>query len=204
MAKNSISGNGLQDELEFLLAEVGALAGRLRASSQNLHAIDRLPVGGKAVLRTLAQAGSQTVPQLARGRGSSRQNLQVLVNRLESGGLVEFADNPAHRSSVLIRLTTRGEKMLADAMKRESVFLAGLLKHTSEKEVLSAGELLSRLRRLLDGKTGTHPSSKHSPMRAIPKRRVHKVVARPPKPVLEVEALPPDEPVEDGLPFHLL
>ena len=206
MSKNIVRGNGLQDELEFFLTEVGALANRLRAATRTIHAGDRLPVGGKMVLQTLAQAGSQTVPQLARGRGSSRQNIQVLVNRLESDGLVEFVDNPAHRSSALIQLTSSGEKLLGSVLKRDAVFLAGLLQHTGEKEVLAAGELLARLRQLLEGRTAATPrtASKLPPEKVRPKRRAPKAEARPPTRVIAAAPPPPAEPVEDGLPVHLL
>ena len=206
MASPISHGNGLQDELEFLLAEVGALANRLRASTQVIHAADRLPVGGKTVLQALARTGPQTVPQLARSRGSSRQTIQVLVNRLESDGLVEFADNPAHRSSVLIRLTAPGEKLLATAMKREAVLLSGLLKHTGEKEVLAAGELVSRLRQLLEGRTPaqTKGSANPPPKRNRAKRRSPMVTARPSRQVIDVTTPPSIDPVEEGLPFHLL
>lgn len=206
MTKDIISGNGLQDELEFLLTEVGALANRLRASTQVIHAADHLPLGGKAVLQALARTGPQTVPQIARSRGSSRQNIQVLINRLEAAGMVEFADNPAHRSSVLIHLTATGEKLLAAAMKREAVFLAGLLRHTGESDVLAAGDLLLRLRQLLEGRpvATAPPALKLASEKIRPKRPARRPAVRPPRQKVESKPPPLIEPVEEGLPFHLL
>src|ERR1035437_4193726 len=129
MARNPISGDGLQDELEFLLAEVNALANRLKSATRAVHAGNNLPVGAKTIFQTLAQVGLQTVPQLARRGSFSRQNIQVSVKR-----------------SDLIRLTDQGKRLLATATEREASCLAGLLNHTTEAEVLSAGKLLTRLR----------------------------------------------------------
>ena len=195
-----INGNGLQDELEFLLAEVDALANRLRIVSRSLHTADKMPIGGKTILQTLAQAGSQTVPQIARGRSSSRHNIQVLINRLETDGWVEFAANPAHKRSDLIRLTERGGKLLAAAIEREAAFLADLLKHTSEAEVLSAGNLLSRLRQLLGG---SEPMPvvhliKTTAKRPHPKKQIQKGITQLPKPAPEPVA------AEEEYPINLL
>ena len=196
--KLPMTENGLQDELEFLFAEVGVLANRLKISTRTVHARDKLPVGGKSILQTLAQAGSQTVPQIARRRSSSRQNIQVLINRLESDGWVEFVENPAHKRSDLVRLTERGRALLTAANEREATFLAGLLKHTSEAEVLSAGELLMRLRQLLEGRTPAPVarSPKQKIIRA--QQRDQDAVAKQPKPESEPEQ------IEDGLPLNLL
>ena len=200
MARNPISGDGLQDELEFLLADVNALANRLKSATRAVHAGNNLPVGAKTIFQTLAQVGLQTVPQLARRGSFSRQNIQVLVNRLEAGGWVEFVANPAHKRSDLIRLTDQGERLLATATKREASFLAGLLNHTTEAEVLSAGKLLTRLRQLLGGSEPMRlvhlpkPTSK----RARPKRRIPKAIIQPPKPAPEPEL------VESEFPINLL
>jgi DNA-binding MarR family transcriptional regulator len=150
-AKRPIFGNGLADELEFLFAEVHALGNCLRKSAWTIHGEDNLRVGALSVLQDLESFGPMTVPQLARARATSRQNVQVLVDCLESEGLVEYVANPAHKRSDLVELTRGGRDLLAGAIKREAAFLAGLLPHTTEAGVLATGALLHRLRTVLSG-----------------------------------------------------
>src|SRR5215471_1342535 len=90
----------LQERLEALLVEVNGLANRLKADSRAA-----LPSASRAALQLLQRHGPQTVPQIARARFSSRQNIQILINRLQQEGLVEIISNPQHKRSALVRLT---------------------------------------------------------------------------------------------------
>jgi DNA-binding MarR family transcriptional regulator len=60
-------------------------------------------------MRSLALLGPLTVPQIAEMRPTSRQRMQRLANELAAEGLVEFIDNPKHRRSKLVRLTSKGD-----------------------------------------------------------------------------------------------
>src|SRR5512147_1654587 len=82
--------------LEELFTEINSLAICLKKSSAALHHQDNLPPGGRTVLTIVNQSGELTVPQIARSHSSSRQNIQVLVNRLARMGLVVATSNPAH------------------------------------------------------------------------------------------------------------
>ena len=75
-----------------------------------LHRESPVSVGMRAVLESVIDGGTQTVPQMARVRPVTRQHVQSLVNALLDGGYVEYADNPAHRRSKLVRATRRGEQ----------------------------------------------------------------------------------------------
>jgi DNA-binding MarR family transcriptional regulator len=70
------------------------------------------------VLRELDQGGPQTVPQLARTRSVTRQHVQAQVNALAEWGLVELIDNPAHKRSRLVRLTSAGRESVAELERR--------------------------------------------------------------------------------------
>jgi DNA-binding MarR family transcriptional regulator len=153
------AGNGIYDELELFLLEVGILANHLKKTARRIHSNDQLPAGARNLLQSLAHHGSQTVPQLARARSTSRQNIQVLMNRLDSMGHVEFLANPAHKRSDLIHLTEQGRTRLSTATQREANFLAPLLSHVSEEEILAATALLSRVRQLLAGHAQVEPRS---------------------------------------------
>src|SRR6184192_1276169 len=92
------------ERLEALFEEVRLLAKRLRLPGNSTEPGDAVGAGEISVLRALSEQGTQTVPQIARLRGTSRQNIQILVNRLASQGLVEFSSNPAHKRSELVNL----------------------------------------------------------------------------------------------------
>lgn len=64
--------------------------------------------GAYGFMRSLALLGPLTVPQIAEQRPTSRQRMQRLADDLAAEGLVEFVDNPKHRRSKLVRLTTEG------------------------------------------------------------------------------------------------
>lgn len=75
--------------------------------------------GGEwGTLRTLVKEGPQTVPELARSKPVSRQHCQTIVNALEAQGLVEFIDNPKHKTSKLVRTTKRGRARFESMRKQ--------------------------------------------------------------------------------------
>jgi len=135
----------LQERLEALLVEVNGLANRLKATDPRAT----LPSASRAALQLLQRYGPQTVPQIARARFSSRQNIQILINRLQQEGLVEFVTNPDHKRSALVRLTNHGQAAIAEAGKELAELNTRILPSFSQSELSSATEVLSRLRALL-------------------------------------------------------
>jgi len=148
---NADSDAGVRDELEILFEETVDLANRLKKQARKTHRGEPLSASGRILLQSLQLHGEQTVPALAHIRSTSRQNIQVLVNRLAAAGYIEFAENPGHRRSDFVRLTEAGRGLLSTANEREAGLLATLLPHTTEEEVRSAAELLRKLRLLLGG-----------------------------------------------------
>jgi DNA-binding MarR family transcriptional regulator len=192
--------------LETLLAEVAALANQLRKTPALLPRQDNSTQGGWSILQTLGRSGPQTVPDIARARALSRQNIQILVNRLESQGYVTVTPNPAHKRSGLVALTDRGRGLLATVMEREATSLEGMLPHVPQKRLLPAARLLRRLRELLAGKelplaetTEQSPAPKPAPTPRKPARR------KKAAPAVELPAAPePIEPDKGEFPINLL
>jgi len=150
----------LQEGLDALLVEVNGLANRLKATDPRVA----IPSASRAALLVLQRFGPQTVPQIARARFSSRQNIQILINRLKEEGLVEFVSNPEHKRSVLVSLTNHGQAAIAEAMVEEARISTELLPAFSQMELSSATEVLNKLRNLLDG------NKPDSPAKATPSR----------------------------------
>ena len=142
---------GARASLEALFAEVTTLANQLRKTTALMPRQDNSTQAGWSILQTLGRLGPQTVPDIARTRALSRQNIQILVNRLESQGYVAVTPNPAHKKSGLVELTDRGRGLLATVMEREANSLEGLLPHVPQARLVPAARLLRRLRELLAG-----------------------------------------------------
>src|SRR5215813_10874943 len=125
----------LQERLEALLVEVNGLANRLKSDAQST-----LPNATRAALQVLQRLGPQTVPQIARARFSSRQNIQILINRLQEEGLVEFVTNPDHKRSALVQLTPRGQSVISEAGKEAAELTTRILPSFSQSELSSAAD----------------------------------------------------------------
>jgi DNA-binding MarR family transcriptional regulator len=69
---------------------------------------------------SVAQHGPKTVAGISRRLGLTRQSVQQSANRLEEQQLVEFIDNPDHRTAPLVRLTARGRKVMDKLADRQA------------------------------------------------------------------------------------
>jgi DNA-binding MarR family transcriptional regulator len=93
-----------------ILSEAAALA--LQARHRGRSSDEATSGIAVTLLEGIRAHGTATVPHLAREGATSRQNIQVQVNRLLRLGCVELVPNPAHRRSPLVRLTAQGEQLL--------------------------------------------------------------------------------------------
>ena len=154
-ARSTRSASGpdgsLQGALEVLFEETVDLANYLKRQARQTHRGEQLSPSGRILLQSLHLNGPQTVPSLAHVRSTSRQNIQVLVDRLAKDGYVEFVPNPDHRRSDFVQLTAAGQDMLSSANEKEAGLLETLMPHTSEVQVQDAAELLRKLRLLMGG-----------------------------------------------------
>ena len=141
-------------QLEALFAEVNSIAVRLRSGSASAGREDSFSGGVSGVLQALGADGPQTVPGIARHRHTSRQNIQVVVNRLKKAGLVEMEDNPAHKRSALVRLTEKGKAGLGQIQEAESGRLGRLLAQIPEEDVACTRRVLNQIRQSLAGPAG--------------------------------------------------
>lgn len=122
---NEQSDTNFMPSVEFvrafqrLVGEVFRLNGQLLATADLLS--KDLEVS-TARWQTLAVIRYEpiTVAALSRRLGLSRQSVQQTVNRLVKQGLVEFTDNPDHRTSPLTRLTGRGREIMEILLDRQT------------------------------------------------------------------------------------
>lgn len=129
-----------------------------------------------------------TVPEIGRQRSTSRQNIQILVDKLAESGHVELVPNPAHKRSALVRLTARGKDWLQSTEPEYLGFLSTIEAELTPEEIESG---LSVLRKILN-----RLSAEPAPRKA-PQTRAKKPATRSrhiPEPVSEpVGATSPEE-----------
>ena len=136
--------------METFCDEVTVLSNQVKKAAFKYQLDDVLLVVWRNLLESLAEAGPQTVPALAELRSSSRQNVQIMVNRLARLGFVELRPNPEHKKSGLVCLTEAGRDALAKTTGDEKQFYEKLAAHCSEKEIQRGLELIGKLRKLME------------------------------------------------------
>ena len=140
----------VQNALMGLIEEAIAVHLQLQILTQELHGHSELSRACRGILRDLYRLGPRTVPQLARGRPVSRQNVLMLVNRLISDGLAESIRNPEHKRSYLVRLTSRGKALLEAMWSAETALLNSLDLDLPNEDLQAATNVLRRLREALE------------------------------------------------------
>lgn len=137
--------------LTALILEVFRLNGRLVAAGDRLVADVGLTSARWQVLGAIHFAdGPQTVSQIARRMGLTRQTVQRIANELEVDGIVAFAPNPAHRRASLVTMTRKGQAMYLAADRRQIPWANGLAKGLSRAELGEALRILTTLRSRLE------------------------------------------------------
>ena len=140
------TGAGPKDEaVAALMLEVAQCFFKIRALGQKSGLITSWGGGAFGFLRSLALLGPLTVPQIAEMRPTSRQRMQRLADELAAEGLVKFVDNPKHRRSKLVQLTTKGEARYRDLNTRLLAMAATMGTAFSEAEIRRTSEIVRQL-----------------------------------------------------------
>jgi DNA-binding MarR family transcriptional regulator len=137
----------------IIVADIYELAGRLR---DNGETIARTVGQTQARWQVLSAASDipQTVPQIARVLGVTRQNVQRIADLLVAEGAAEYRDNPDHRASPHLIPTRSGRAAFERLMKAASGYHARLARTVSAAEMAA---LQRGLRRLLDAVSDVDP-----------------------------------------------
>jgi DNA-binding MarR family transcriptional regulator len=147
------------EKMVALTRAVRAAFNRLRALTDDLHGDLQITTAMRAVMEALAEAGPQTVPQIARAKGVTRQHIQLLADALVSAGLAAVKDNPAHRRSSLIALTEKGKRAFAKMQAREAPLVEEMAWEFEAPELDRATAVLERLVSRINEKLGAAESA---------------------------------------------
>jgi len=196
----------ISSAFDTLFIEVIALASRLKRPMLPQGA--GLDVGPRRVLQVLAHEGPLTVPQIGRLLGTSRQNIQVIVNRLKTDGWIEIILNPAHERSVLIQATESGKALVTPSIAEETRIFGELNARFPKSKVTEATNLLHEIRQRLEVQANFASTDSAAPGEVTLPNRQRKV-ARLAKPAAEPSPQPwhTFEPLEQEaheLPVNLL
>jgi DNA-binding MarR family transcriptional regulator len=140
-------------QVPIVVADIYELAGRLREHGEAIAATVGQTQARWQVM-SAASARPQTVPQIARVLGVTRQNVQRIADLLVAEGAAEYRDNPDHRVSPHLILTKGGRTALERITEAAAGYHAALTQKLSPSEVAS---LRRGLRRLLEAVADVDP-----------------------------------------------
>ena len=132
------------------------LASSLRVSVARLHrrlrtedVVDRhVSVGGLAVLALLYREGERTIGQIAAAERVQPPSMTRTVSCLEEDGYVERHPHPTDGRQVVVRLSPKGEQLLAAERRRRDAWLVCRMRELTadERAVLrQAAPILEKL-----------------------------------------------------------
>lgn len=136
---------GKAEAIAELMLEVSQCFFRIRAVGQKSGLITSWGGGAFGFMRSLAQLGPLTVPQIAQMRPTSRQRMQRLADELAADGLVKFIDNPKHRRSKLVQLTRKGDARYRQLHTRFMAIAATVGVTLSEADIRSSTKVVRQL-----------------------------------------------------------
>ena len=153
--------------VDAFFAQVSGLAKAARDYSFGAHRLEGIPGGIAAVLQLLLQRGPKSVPNIGRARSTTRQNTQILVNRMAAERWVELIENPAHKRSALIQLTEEGKKLAQSVTEREAQLHQLVNRQVTAEDLQQATDFLVRMREVISHKRRSlpelHPEASSSP-----------------------------------------
>jgi DNA-binding MarR family transcriptional regulator len=203
---SSVSINSSPLDLEELFQELTILANQIKKAAFKFHDEDVFLAVGRDLLESLLEHGPLTVPGLAALRNSSRQNVQIMVNRLVRLGCVEVRRNPEHKKSGLVCLTETGRAALTKTNVGEKALFEKVSRQCSEKEIQAGLKLVTKLRKALADEAepeGVPTNGSHRAARggSIPQPRVE--IPAMPEPAINA-VTEETEVEENSLPYNLL
>ncbi|MFV2034690.1 MAG: MarR family winged helix-turn-helix transcriptional regulator [Halocynthiibacter sp.] len=99
----------------------------------------------RAVLEALNDLGPSTVPGIARHLVTKRQYVQVMMNEVEHAHLVSREPNPAHKRSVLFKLSSAGKEVISGIRRAELTVLESLARDLTFDEIEKAHHVSEHL-----------------------------------------------------------
>jgi len=134
-----------------IVLEVFKLSGLLVNQGDQIGAEFGISSARWKVLGAVALAGeAQTVAQIARTMGLTRQAVQRLVDAMHDDGFVDFQINPDHKRAKLITLSTLGKKSYAKLDEKQQRWANQCCSGMLKKELETTLATLKKISNSLD------------------------------------------------------
>ncbi len=132
--------------LYVLIQQIRGAFHELGALSDSMNSDVWVTAAMRAVIETLSRSGPQTVPQIANAKTVSRQHIQVLADALAKKNFIQFLDNPGHKRSKLVSLTSSGARVFGEIIRREEKALKELTQSFDNVELAITISTIEKLR----------------------------------------------------------
>jgi DNA-binding MarR family transcriptional regulator len=142
-------GEPATDQFALLVADVFELSGLLRRNGEEI-ARHHGQTQARWQLLSVISEGTWTVPAAANRLGITRQAVQRVADDLVADGRARYVDNPAHRRSPLLELTTAGRGTLVAITEDARRTNEPLLAHLTHDDLEHARGVLTAISRELD------------------------------------------------------
>lgn len=134
-----------------IVLEVFKLGGLLVAEGDHMGSEYGITSARWKILGALSLAGEpQTVPQIARSMGLTRQAVQRLVDAMREDELLFFQDNPDHKRAKLISLSERGKTIYLKLDEKQSGWATKCSVDISKAELETTLSVLQRIADSID------------------------------------------------------
>jgi DNA-binding MarR family transcriptional regulator len=88
---------------------------------------------------------SQTVPQIAKTMGQSRQAIQKIVTAMNKAGFLTLEENPNHKTAKLISLTQKGKEVFLQLDEKQIVWSNSCSENLNNDKLQSTIEILKEI-----------------------------------------------------------
>jgi len=119
-----------------------------RAMAQTANAyIEGLGVAAaeRAVMEFLVRKTHMTVPEMARAYDVSRQHIQTSVNLLLEKKLAVLEQNPSHKRSPYVALSSKGSRLFAKIAKKDSELIEAVFAKVSKPDQKTTRQTLETM-----------------------------------------------------------
>lgn len=135
-----------------IVLEVFKLGGLLVSEGDHMGSEYGITSARWKILGALSLAGEpQTVPQIARSMGLTRQAVQRLVDAMRKDGLLFSQDNPDHKRAKLIDLSEIGRTVFLKLNEKQSGWAMECSTGITKAELETTLSVLKRISSSIDG-----------------------------------------------------
>ncbi|HPE58973.1 MAG: MarR family transcriptional regulator [Thiothrix sp.] len=131
--------------------EVFKLGGLFVSEGDQMGAAYGITSARWKILGALALAGEpQTVPQVARSMGLTRQAVQRLVDAMHADGFLLFQENPGHKRAKLISLSELGMAVFSKLDEKQAGWATERSRGISQAELETTLSVLRRISAVIE------------------------------------------------------